>query len=74
MFSLSQGCGIFHKIHGGIDMSIKINRNILALFDMRYSTSAPTTPKELIARMRRQVASMDRAVLNGIDTLRIAQP
>ncbi|MGI6446231.1 MAG: hypothetical protein ACOX2I_11145 [Candidatus Ozemobacteraceae bacterium] len=55
-------------------MSIKINRNILALFDLQYSTSAPTTPKELIARMRRQVASMDRAVLNGIDTLRIAQP
>ena len=55
-------------------MSIKINRNIIALFDMQYSTSVSTTPSELIARMRRQVASMDRAVLNGIDTLRIAQP
>jgi hypothetical protein len=64
-------------------MSIKINKSIMSLFGIQYSGRKPKvtstrkgnmTTKELMTRMRSQVASLDKAILNGMDGLMVAEP
>ena len=59
-------------IHGGISMSVKINQNILLFLHRRISDSREQneTPVNIAARMKRQLASIDRAVLNGIHSFK----